>query len=101
MNDSEELTMTPATGTATRRPDAEIFVEARTALDRDAVIPATVRVHVNKGVATLTGTVRLASESSVAEEIVRHVRGIERVVNEITVAQIPSEQGFEPPDRLG
>jgi osmotically-inducible protein OsmY len=100
MNLSEGLTMTRATGTATRRPDAEIFAEARTALDQHAIIPATVRVHVDKGIATLTGTVRLASESSAAEEIVRQVRGVDRVANEITIAQAPSEQGFEPPDRL-
>ena len=92
------MTLTTAT---TRRPEAEIFAEARQALDQHGSIPATVRVHVDQGSATLTGTVRLASESSVAEEIVGRVRGVDRVVNEITIAQVPSEQGFEPPERLG
>jgi osmotically-inducible protein OsmY len=84
-----------------RRADADIFVDARHALDRHPAISATVRVHVDKGIATLTGSVRLASESAEAEDLVRHVRGVARVVNDISVAQPPSEKGFEPPDRLG
>ena len=90
--------MTRVTAPTTRRSDADIFAEARQALDLQPGIPATVRVHVDNGVATLTGTVRLASESAASEEIVRRVRGVERVVNEISVAQRPSEEGFEPPD---
>jgi osmotically-inducible protein OsmY len=90
--------MTRAAATASRRGDPEMFAEARSALDRCPRIPATVRVHVEKAVATLTGTVRLASESAEAEDIVRRVTGIERVRNKINVAQLPSEQGFEPPD---
>jgi osmotically-inducible protein OsmY len=92
--------MTRTTASATRRTDAEIFAEARNALDQHPAIPATVRVHVNEGVTTLTGTVRLASESAEAEDVVRHVRGVGRVVNEITIAHVPSEEGFEPPDSL-
>jgi osmotically-inducible protein OsmY len=80
-----------------RRPDADVFAEARHALDRASTFPATVRVHVRGGTATLTGTVRTASESANAAEVVQHVRGVERVVNSISVAQPPSEKGFEPP----
>jgi osmotically-inducible protein OsmY len=75
-----------------------MFAEARNALDRRPTIPATVRVHVAHGTATLTGTVRLTSESAEAEDVVRGVAGIEHVVNRINVALLPSKQGFEPPD---
>jgi osmotically-inducible protein OsmY len=78
--------------------DADIFAEARKALDERPSIPATVRVHVDDGVAWLTGMARRASERTEAEAVVRHVRGVRQVVNEITLAQAPSEKGFEPPD---
>lgn len=90
--------MVTATGKSNRRTDAEMFAEARRALDQRPTIPETVRVHVDHGVATLTGTVRLASQSTEAADVVREIRGIERVVNDISVAQRPSEEGFEPPD---
>jgi osmotically-inducible protein OsmY len=89
----------PHTTTDTsRRPDADIFAEARIALDRSPTVPATVRVHVDDGVATLTGSVRLPSERADAEDAVRHVAGLRRLLNEITVAQTVSSQGFEPPE---
>ena len=81
-----------------RRTDAQMFAEARSALDGRPTIPATVRVHVYRGIATLTGSVRRASESAEAEHVVRRVAGIERVVNDINVAHPPSEEGFEAPD---
>ena len=80
------------------RSDADIFVEARRALDQSPNVPATVRVHVDKGDATLTGTVHLPSERSEAEVAVRSVKGIRRLVNNITVSQVVSVEGFEPPD---
>lgn len=86
-----------STPKAVRRTDADLFAEARSALDSRPTISATVRVHVEHGTATLTGTVRLASESAEAEDVVRHLRGIQRVVNDINIAQRPSEEGFEPP----
>ena len=89
--------MTRATKTP-KRPDAEIFAEARHALDHRPAVPATVRVHVDLGVATLTGTVRLPFERSEAEDAVRAVPGVRRVINEITVGQFVSREGFEPPD---
>jgi osmotically-inducible protein OsmY len=64
-------------------------------------VPGTVRVHVDRGIATLTGSVRLPSERVEAEEAVRHVDGVRRVVNSITVAQRVSAEGFEPPGDLG
>jgi osmotically-inducible protein OsmY len=80
------------------RPDAEIFTEARHALDVRPGVPASVRIHLDEGVMTLTGSVRTASERSEAENTVRSIPGVRRLVNEIVVARIPSAEGFEPPD---
>jgi osmotically-inducible protein OsmY len=90
--------MTPATRTEPRRTDTEIFAEARKTLDERPSIPATVRVHIEDGVAWLTGMARRASERAEAEDVVRQVRGVESVVNEITVAESPNAAGFEPPE---
>ena len=90
--------MTRATAETLGRTDAQMFAEARSALDRCPTIPATVRVHICRGVATPTGSVRRASKSAGAEHRVRNVSGIERVVNQIDVAHLPSEEGFEAPD---
>ena len=81
-----------------RRPDAEIFVAARHALDERPDIPATVHVHVNDGVVTLTGHVRLLSQQLDAEDVIRHVPGLRGLVNDIVVAEMPNVLGFEPPD---
>jgi osmotically-inducible protein OsmY len=87
--------------TETHRTDAEIFTAATNALERRPAVPATVRVHVDRGIATLTGSVRLPSEQAEAEEAVRQVDGVQRVINSITVATRVSAEGFEPPDDLG
>jgi osmotically-inducible protein OsmY len=79
------------------RTDAEIFTEARHALDATPTVPATVRLHVDHGVVTLTGSVRLTSEQHAAEELVVRIPGVRRVVNDIFVAELPSVQGFERP----
>jgi osmotically-inducible protein OsmY len=81
------------------RNDGDVFGEARTALDRRLDIPSTVHVHVANGVATLTGTVRLPGEQLLATETVRGVKGVRRVVNEITLAAAINATGLEPPDR--
>jgi osmotically-inducible protein OsmY len=86
-----------AAGTPIRQ-DAEIFGEARRALDARLNVPAIVRVHVEHGTATLTGSVRLPAERMEAEETVRAVPGVQRVINEILVARPPSPAGLEPPD---
>jgi osmotically-inducible protein OsmY len=51
-------------------------------------------------VVTLTGSVRQLSERAEAEDVVRHVPGVARVINEITVALAPSKAGFEPPNTV-
>ena len=90
--------MTP-TPLATHRPDAEIFADARHALDGRPAVPAAVHVHVSDGVITLTGSVRVASQQLEAEEAIRHVPGLRRLVNDIVVAEMPSVLGFESPER--
>jgi osmotically-inducible protein OsmY len=90
--------MKPATP-VTHRPDADIFVDARHALDQQPSVPATVRLHVHDGVATLTGSVRLPAQQLEAEDTIRHVPGLRRLVNDIVVADMPSVLGFEPPER--
>ena len=80
------------------RNDGDIFGEARIALDRRLDIPATVHVHVANGVATLTGTVHLPTEQLLAAEVVRRVKGVRRVVNQMTLANPINANGLEPPD---
>jgi osmotically-inducible protein OsmY len=89
--------MTPATGTGPRRTDTDIFAEARNALDERPSIPATVHVHIDDGVAWLTGMARRPSERTEAADVVRRIRGVERIVNKITVAELPDAGGVEPP----
>lgn len=84
---------------ATHRLDAEIFAEARRALDGRPAVPATVHVHVRDGVITLTGSVRLASQQLEAEEAIRHVPGLQRLVNDLVVSEMPNVLGFEAPER--
>jgi osmotically-inducible protein OsmY len=83
------------------RTDAEIFADARHALDERPSVPATVRVHVEHGVATLTGTARLVAERSEAAEVVGRIAGVRDVMNDIVVSQPPNPAGFEAPDERG
>lgn len=78
--------------------DAEIFAQARKALDERPSIPATVRVHIDDGAAWLTGIVRLSSQRAEAEQAVHQVPGVRRVVNKLTVAQLETPADFGPPD---
>lgn len=83
------------------RTDADIFAAARHALDVRPNVPSTVRVHVDHGSVTLTGSVRLPSEREEAEVAVRDIEGVGRVINEISVPHVASPEGFEPPDARG
>ena len=47
--------------------------------------PCIVNVTVEKGLATLTGTVRLAQQKAEASEVASGTSGIKRVVNELVV----------------
>ena len=80
------------------RSDPAIFAAARKALDDHPGVPQEVRVHVNHGTVTLTGSVRWPQERSAAEGVVRDVDGVVRVVNNITAAHLPNREGYEAPD---
>ena len=87
-----------ATTKTAHRSDAEIFVQARHALDSRPTVPGTVHVHIDEGVATLTGTVRLAAEKADAEDAVCHVPGVKDLVNAIIVMPLASPEDFGRPD---
>ena len=89
---------TMATTKTAHRSDADIFVEARHALDCRPTVPGTVRVHIDEGVATLTGTVRLPAEKADAADAVCHVPGVKDLVNAIIVMPLASPEDFERPD---
>jgi osmotically-inducible protein OsmY len=82
----------------TGRSDAEIFGDARRALDQRPTVPQGVHVHVDRGSVTLTGTVRQSFERADAEEAVRAVEGIRSLVNDIVVTQAPNPAGFDAPE---
>ena len=83
--------------TTTHRLDADIFAAARKALDDEPKIPQNVRIHVDSGTVTLTGSVRWPDEKSAAETIVQQIDGVRAVVNDISVAQVANPKGFEAP----
>jgi osmotically-inducible protein OsmY len=87
--------MSRATAKATHRNDAELFADARFALDNEPTIPGTVHVHVDNGTATLTGTVRRPTERTTAARVVRHVDGVRRVINLLTVWEMTSPEGLD------
>jgi osmotically-inducible protein OsmY len=72
------------------RSDAEIFADARRALDQRPTVPQGVHVHVDRGAVTLTGSVRQPFERADAEDAVRAVEGIRSLVNDIIVTQAPN-----------
>jgi osmotically-inducible protein OsmY len=84
--------------TATHRSDPDIFAAARKALDEDPRLPQGVRVHVDRGTVTLTGTVRWPHERSEAEAVVRQIDGVQGVINWISVARVVNPEGFEAPE---
>jgi osmotically-inducible protein OsmY len=84
--------------TGTRhRSDADIFSATRKALDDHPAIPH-VRVHVDRGTVTLTGSVRWPQERSEAEAVVCRIEGVLGIANTITVAHVVDPEGFEAPD---
>jgi len=80
-----------------RRSDPDIFSAARKALDDHPGVPQEVRVHVDHATVTLTGSVQWPQERSEAEDVVRRVDGVLRVVNNIMAAHTANPEGFEAP----
>jgi len=78
-----------------RRSDVEVFAEARQPLDASPTVPGTVRVHVEDGTVTLTGSVQHPSHRADAEHTVRPVIGTRHVVNKIVVLEAPRAENFE------
>lgn len=84
---------------ATHPSDAKIFADARVALDNQPTVPGTVHVHVDDGVATLTGTVRRPAERRTAEQAVRHVDGVRAVIDLVTVWEMGGSEDLTEPER--
>jgi osmotically-inducible protein OsmY len=69
-----------------RRTDAELAHSVRSALDWDVFIPKTlVRASANEGQVILEGQVESCSQRDHAERVVRNIRGVRRVLNQISV----------------
>lgn len=71
---------------------AVVFGKARKALDDCETVPGTVRVHVEDGTVTLTGSVERLAQRTDAERAVRPVIGNRRLVNKITVGNVPDAE---------
>ena len=89
------------TSQAAHRSDAAVCAEARRDLDKCPTVQGTARLPVEGGLATLTGSVPRPSQRADAEHVVRPVIGDRRLLNNITVDQDPSREGFERPDDRG
>jgi osmotically-inducible protein OsmY len=84
--------------TTTHRLDSDIFAAARKALDDDPLISQDVRVHVDGGAVTLTGTVRGPHDKSRAEAVVRQASGVHPIINHIVVAEVVTPDSFGSPE---
>jgi len=78
-----------------RRSDADVFAAARQRLDNCPTVPGTVRVHVEDGTVTLTGSVQHPSHRADAEHTVRPVIGTRHLVNKIIVMGPPRAEDFD------
>jgi len=90
--------MSDKTTQAADRSDTAVFAEARKGLDDCPTVPSTVRVHVEDGLVTLTGSVTRPSQRADAEHVVRPAIGNRRLLNKITVAQLPGADALDAPD---
>ncbi|MEI9949097.1 MAG: BON domain-containing protein [Pseudomonadota bacterium] len=72
-----------------RRTDAQLAQSVRCALDWDVFIPqANIRSSAIGGQVILEGQVDYCSQRDDAERVVRNIRGVRRVLNQISVAPI-------------
>jgi osmotically-inducible protein OsmY len=80
----QERAMTETPTTCGVHPiDLEVATRAERALRQHPSIPPTVCVHVWGGVAWLTGSAACRAERIEAEQVVRRVCGVSRVVNQV------------------
>jgi hyperosmotically inducible protein len=81
--------------------DAEILVQVQAALSRE-IGPGTVQPDVDKGVATLHGSVASENEKQRAERVTRDIEGVRRVRNELVIVPATSvAQRVEEHDSVG
>jgi hypothetical protein len=78
----------------THRSDAQIFADARKALDQRPTVRQGVHVHVDCRAVTLTG----GRSNERTRKSHAPGRGYSKLVNNITVTQVPNHEGFEAPD---
>jgi osmotically-inducible protein OsmY len=67
------------------RPDADIAADAVRAFELRGHLPESVQAAVHQGHVTLTGSVATLFQRAVAENAIRHVKGVKAIVNRITV----------------
>jgi osmotically-inducible protein OsmY len=68
------------------RTDSDIAADAASALKIHGEIPQTVQAAVHNARITLTGTVPWYYQYIEAEKVVRHIRGVRQVLNDIRIA---------------
>jgi osmotically-inducible protein OsmY len=71
------------------RTDTEIARDALHRLRNNVAVPAEVQAVVSDGCITLDGTVSWMYQRVAAENAVRHLPGVKRVSNEITLRSVP------------
>jgi osmotically-inducible protein OsmY len=71
-----------------KRTDDTIARDAAQALELRATIPSEVQATVMHGHVTLTGTVPWLFQKDDAEKVVRHIRGVRTVLNQIAVSPV-------------
>ena len=79
---SEIKVETPFEATQT---DGDLARNAINHLEWDSLVAATIKVQVTDGHVTVLGTIEWKFESEEAEHVVRHLKGVKFVTNEVTV----------------
>jgi osmotically-inducible protein OsmY len=74
------------------RTDTDIATDAARALGLRPSLPESLQATVHGGHVTLTGSVPTLFQRAVAEEAIRHIRGVKGVVNRVEVLPQPAER---------
>jgi osmotically-inducible protein OsmY len=85
--------------TATRKVlDDDLAQSAKTALDANGLVPeGKIRIDVSDGRVAMSGNVHHHYERQAAEHVIRHLRGVAGVIDNVTVSQDP---GIEVSDGI-